>query len=173
MTAPDIDDASGNYAMPPLGFNDYLPVTDPTTDQTAGQNNTGNPGANQQMTSTAAMTHTSRRCWARFLGNATTPTIAVSNGHDAHWGSGSPVKPTVAHTGTGTYTMTWPATVTDALGQSHTVNLRWAKVQVEGATPYWPPQCSVTSPNVVTVYTFDTGHSANDLVGVTIFVEAG
>lgn len=171
MTAPDIDDPSGNYAMPAGGFVDYLPVTDPTTDQTSG-GQTGAPGANQWMCSTASMTHTSRRAWARFLGNATTPTLAVSNGHDAHWGSSSPVKPTLVRSAVGIYTVTWPATVTDALGVSHTVNLRWSKACAEGSTLFLV-QTSVTAANIVTVYVFTTAFAASDAVGTTLFVEAG
>ena len=171
MTVPDVADAQGSYGMPSNGFADYtVGVTDPTTDWASG-GTSGGAGANQMIADCAAMTHTAARCWARFVGNATTPTLASPNGHDAMWGSSSGVKPVPARTALGTYTLTWPATVTDALGVVKTLNLRKAAARIEGATPYWQPQCSVTAANVVTVYTFDATHAASDLVGVTIDVD--
>lgn len=166
MTAPGIDDASGSYGMPSGGFVDGMPVMDPTTDQSAA-------GANQMMVSCAAMTHTSRRCWARFVGAATTGALAlqVTNGHDAHWGSASPVKPTLARTSAGIVTLTWPATITDALGVVQTVSLRYAACRNEDHDGFF--RAKVTAANVVTITMSDTAHAASDFVGDGIFVEAG
>jgi len=79
--------------------------------------------------------------------------------------------PDLLDTATGTWTLTWPTTVTDQLGASHTLNLRKATVKVEGSTLKFA-QCSVTAPNVVTIYGFDTTFAANDLTGITLLVEA-
>lgn len=160
MTCPDID-ALATYGG---ALNNYMPVTDPTTDRDA-------TAANQAYASAAAMTHTSRRCWARFVGSATTPTLQVTAGHDSHWGSASGVKPTLARTGAGVVTLTWPATVTDELGVVHTLNLRWAKCCNEDADGFF--RAKVTSANVVTVTMSDTTHAASDFAGNGIFVEAG
>jgi hypothetical protein len=163
MTTPDIDDPS-SYGMPDGGFADAWPVTDPTTDQ-------GSAGANEMMVSCANMTHTAVRCWARMVGNVTTPTIQSLNGHDAMWGSGSSIKPTPAHSSTGVYTLTWPTTITDALGVLHTTNLRWARVSCEDADGFF--RAAVTSPNVVTITCKTTAVALNDFVGNTFFVQAG
>lgn len=141
-------------------------VVDPTTDRSAAN-------VNQAFADVAAMTHTSGRAWVRFLGHATLPSLALSDASDAAWGNSAPVLPVVTKGGTGIYVVTWPTTITDELGNSQSVVLRTADASVEGSTPYWTPQCSMTSANVVTVYTFNTSAAANDLAGVTIFLQVG
>lgn len=162
MTTPDVTDAA-EYGLPDGGFKngEGLAVVDPTTDQDA-------VAASAALNDTAQMTHTADRAWVRFTAG-TSPAVVT---HDAMWGSLSGVKPTPVHTGTGTWTLTWPVTVQDQLGNSHAVNLRKARVRVEGSTLAFV-QCSVTAPNVVTVYGFNTGFAANDLTGLTLCVEAG
>lgn len=162
MTAPDID----SLATYGGALNNYAPVTDPTTDRDAA-------AANQAYASAAAMTHTSRRCWARFVGAASTGALAlqVTNGHDSHWGSASGVKPTFVRTSAGIVVLTWPATVTDEIGVVHTLNLRWARCANEDADGFF--RAKVTSPNVVTVTMSTTAAAASDFVGNGIFVEAG
>lgn len=165
MTTPDVTDATG-YGLPTGGFQngEGLAVVDPTTDQDAA-------AASAALNDTAQMTHTADRAWARFTAGAS-PAIVNTNGHDAMWGSLSGVKPVPAHTGTGTWTLTWPATVQDQLGNSHSVNFRKARVSVEGSTLAFV-QWEVTAPNVITVYGFATSFAANDLTGITLLVEAG
>lgn len=141
----------------------YAPVEDSSTDESADHRNL-------YAMNVAAMTQTAIRAWCRFVGHAVTPTDPTSNVHGAVWGNGSGVKPTVARTGSGTYTITWPSTVTDELNEDHTVNLRCVlRPNVEGSTLYHAT-ASVTSSNVVTVYTFNAAGSANDAAGVTIGV---
>jgi hypothetical protein len=161
MTLPNQADPD-TYGMPSGGWSDYDPLVDPTTDVASA-------GGNNFIADVAGMTHTARRCWARFVGG-TSPTLATSNSNGAVWGEGAP--PTPAHSSTGVYTMTFPTTITDAMGVTYPVNLRWAKASVEGSTAYWNPQCTVSG-NVITIYTFNSSASPNDLSGVTIFVEAG
>lgn len=155
MALPE-NSAIGDYGMP---VSDYLvEVTDATTDQPAD-------GASQQAADTAAMTRTCVRAWCTFTGHATTP-VLVS--HDAVWGTS--VAPVVAHTGAGTYTVTWPATVTDSLGETYSVNIRCPlKPDVGGSTLAFA-QCTATSANVVTVYTFNAAGAANDLAATAIRV---
>ena len=115
------------------------------------------------------MSQTAPRAIYRFIGHATTPTDASSNYQYAVWGNDVSVKPTPAHTGTGVYTLTWPTTVTDELGESHSVNLVDGWANVNGSTLYHV-QVTITSPNVATVYVFNAAGAANDAVGVTIAV---
>lgn len=157
---PDVDAAS-TYGLP---FSDYAPVEDPTTDLASALFNL--VGMN-----VAGMTQTACRAWVAFVGNASSPTDPTSFVHGAVWGNGLSVKPTDARTGTGVYTFTWPATVTDALGVVHSVNLRRCWWNVEGTTPYMLT-ATVTSPNVVTVRVFNAAGSANDGVGTTFTVYA-
>jgi hypothetical protein len=82
-----------------------------------------------------------------------TPTL---NAHESQWGVS--VAPTIARTGVGVYTITWPATVTDQLGNTQALNLRFvAAISPGGAFAGNILQASVTAPNVVTVYQVQMG----------------
>ena len=140
------------------------PVEDYTTDEDANDRN-------RAFEDCAAMTHTATRCWRSFIGNATTPTDPVTSIHDANWGNSLGVKATVARVATGQYTVTFPTTVTDELGVVHTLVLRRAWVNAEGST-FTPCQATVTSSNVITVYTYNAAGAANDGVGITFTVFA-
>jgi hypothetical protein len=158
MTLPAVDsiDTYGGE------LNEVAAVTDPTTDRPA-------TGANQAYASVAEMTHTAIRAWRALVGHATTPTDPTTSVHDAVWGSDNSLKPTIARSGAGVYTITWAATVDDELGEEHTVSLRRAWANVEGTTAY-VALATVTSANVVTVRVFDMAGAANDAVGSTITV---
>ena len=163
MTAPDIDslDTYGGALA------NYSPVTDPETDQDAD-------AMNQCKASTAAMTHTASRCWARFISGDTfvvTPDFTSQNSHDSMWGSLLAVRPVLARTGTGVYTLTWPSTVTDELGVSHALNLRWATASFENQAAF--ASAEVTAVNVVTIRLFNTGGAAADFNGKVVLVRAG
>lgn len=159
MTLPEIDDLATFGGE----LNNYSPVVDPTTDRDAA-------AMNIALADVAGMTQTCVRAWAAFVGHGATPTDPASNIHGAVWGNTAPVKPTPARTGSGVYTVTWPSSVTDELGESHTVNLRRGWAQVEGATAYHA-QVSFSA-NVATVRVFDMAGAANDAVGATIVVFA-
>jgi hypothetical protein len=140
---------------------DYAPVEDPTTDESAEHRNL-------YAANVAAMTQTAPRAIYRFIGHGTTPTDAASNVHYAVWGNDVDVKPAVAHSATGVYTVTWDTTVTDELLEEHTVNLVDGWANVNGTTAYHVQvTCSV---NVATIYVFDMAGAANDAVGATIAV---
>lgn len=160
MTFPDIDTIN-TYGG---GLFNYSPVEDPTTDRDAA-------AMNEALESVAEVTHTAARCWARVVLGAS-PALANVNGSDAGWGNASPSPPTPAHSGTGVYTVTWPAVVTDGLGATHNLNLRWARASLEGST-FGFAQASATSANVVTVNCGNSAGAANDLSGVVLLVEAG
>ncbi len=158
MTFPAVDslDTYGGAKV------DLNPITDPTTDRPSA-------AVNEAYASVAAMTHTAVQCWARVTTAASTGAMVLSS-HDAAWGNEVSVAPTLARTTTGVFTVTWPATVTDELGDTPTVALRAAaRPNTEGATLYFA-QAVKTSANVVTFYVFNSAGAANDAVGVTFWV---
>lgn len=154
---PGIDDLNSYGGVK----SNYAPVEDPTVDESADHRNL-------YAANVAAMTQTAPRAICRFVGHGTTPTDPASNVHFAVWGNGLSVKPTVARTGAGVYTITWPTTITDALGVSQSVNLATGWANVEGASLYFV-QVTV-SVNVATVRVFNSSGVANDAVGVTLAV---
>ncbi len=132
----------------------YAPVEDPTTDRDA-------TAANQSYASTAAMTHTAPRAWARITMAATTGAMVLV-AHDAVWGTS--VAPTFAHVSTGVFTITWPVTVTDELGTTQTVSLRTCTVQQEtGGAPTLNLADAAT--NVANLRLFDTSAVATNSAG--------
>jgi hypothetical protein len=127
------------------------------------------------------LTHTGALALLSFIGaNGAAPTDPTDFVHDARWGNAVGVKPTMARTGEGVWTATWPTTVTDDLtaedasiggGVTHTVNFRRAFAQAEtdsGTLKH--AVAKVTAPNVVTIYGYLADGTADDLAGVTINV---
>lgn len=170
MTLPDISslDHFGG------ALNNYAPVTDPTTDEDAKYRN-------RYACDVAMMGHTAPRGFVRFVtANGSDPTDPASNPHDALWGSSFAVKPAVARTGEGVWTVTLPTTVADELtsedasiggGVSHTVNVRAVLAQasaVSGVLKF--ATAEVTSANVITVRGFLANGTADDIPGATITV---
>lgn len=170
MPLPNIsslDDLGGALA-------NYAPVTDPTTDEDA-------KFRNRYACDVAALGHTAPRAWVRFTAVAAgAPTDPASNVHDALWGSAVGVKPVVARTGVGIWTVTYPTTVNSELtlkpvdqggGVTHTVNLRTAIAQataVAGVLRH--AVAEVTTANVVTVRGFTAGGVADDIAGSVVTV---
>lgn len=170
MPLPDISSID-NYGGPKAN---YAPVTDPTTDEDAADRN-------RYACDVAMMSHTAPRGFVRFVTtNGAAPTDPASNVHDAVWGSAVGVKPAVARTGEGVWTVTLPATVDDELtpeaaslggGVTHTVNVRTAIAQataVAGVLVH--AVAEVTSANVITVRGFTAAGTADDITGSTITV---
>jgi hypothetical protein len=140
MALPASPTSIATYGMP---VNDYAPVTDPTTDQSAA-------GANQGFCDLSMMTNTSIKAVVALQTNNTSAPVLIS--HAAQWGTGT--APTLARTGVGTYTVTWPATVTDQLGASQAVNLTFA---VSGISQTLALGVSLAvSANVATVKAYNT-----------------
>ena len=143
---------------------DYSPVVDPTTDREA-------LAMDQALEDCAQMTQTACRAWVRFTLAATTGglTLLASN---ASWGNS--VLPALANGGTGIFTVTWPATVTDSLGNTHTVNLKWAQATLEGGSSFGFIQPSpITVPNQVQINVATSASSPNNYVGSTVLVRVG
>lgn len=160
MTFPS-KDTIGTYGGV---LNDYAPVVDASTDRPAS-------GVNQAYGSVAAMTHNAPRAFCRLVLAATTGALALASPypHDAAWGNSVGVQPTLARTSAGVFTITWPASVTDEIGNSQAVSFRYAIGALEGPNA-GDIACSVTSPNVVTLYAFNVAGAANDFAGVTASV---
>lgn len=95
-------------------------IEDPTTDRDAKE-------VNQALSDLAMMTRMCPRAWCQF--NASNAPSIVS--HDAVWGNATLLAPTVARTSAGVFTLTWPATVLDPLGEARSVNFRWGDGNVE------------------------------------------
>ena len=159
MTVPDIDDFN-TYGGE---ISNYAPVEDPTTDRDAAK-------ACQAYASTAAMTQTATRAWARMTCNTTTGTLVLVD-KDGLWPNTGPNAPTLLRNGTGDFTLTWPATVTDSRGVVHTLNFRGAAASLEG-TVFGFITATPASANSVRVRLANTGGAANDFAGINILVEA-
>lgn len=170
MPLPDISSIA-NYGGAKAN---YAPVTDPTTDEDAADRN-------RYACDVAMLGHSAPRGFVRFVAvNGAAPTDPASNVHDALWGSSVSVKPALARTGEGVWTITLPTTVDDELttedetlggGETHTVNVRAALAQataVAGALKH--AVAEVTSANVITVRGFLADGTADDIAGSTITV---
>lgn len=135
-------------------------VVDPTTDLDAAAHN-------QAMADLAGLTRTGIRAWALINAQAG-PTVAS---HDAVWGNGGGVAPTVSRTGAGIWVVTWPSTITDALGVVQTVTHSASGASINGNGSY---TCGTvdTAANVVTAYTFtpSTGAAADLGAGIKLLV---
>lgn len=97
------------------------PVEDPETDISDDE-------YNLLIEDSAQATQTVGRAWVRF------PTVAGGSPpfdipsttivHDTAWGSGASSRPTVTKTATGRYTITFPASQVDGLGETEIVSFR-------------------------------------------------
>ena len=152
MPLPDIDDYNATFGGSKVN---YAPVEDVTTDEDAAVRNA-------YVADVAMMTPTAIRGWVRFTASATAPVLVA---HNANWGTGAGVAPVLARTGVGVFTITVPATVTDPLGNTHTVNLRDAWVNARGAATFLFCGAVVTSANVITVYIGSAAGAASDAAG--------
>ena len=166
MTLPDVDTID-TYDGAKVNFG---PVEDPTTDRDA-------TGANRAYASIAMATRTLSRAWVRITTSATAPAVVA---HDAVWGSGASVAPTITRLSVGEFSIVWPATVQDgiptaALGrETHAVNIRWARGSYEGnlEDPYIAAAAR-TSANSVLLKVFSLAAMLVDASSATFLVEIG
>ncbi len=91
----------------------YAPVEDPSTDLDAAFDNATRANV-------AAMTAVVPRARVIIQTSEFTPLVL---GHTAVWGSAPAVAPTVAPVSSTRCTVTFPETITDDLGEVHTINL--------------------------------------------------
>lgn len=144
---------------------DADPIEDPTTDLPASD-------WNQLINDVAQMTRTSPKTILQFptIGTEDNTTPSATK---TQWGSGASYYPTsVARTGTGAYTITYPSTFTNELGDAETVSFWEASAQVASATVYGHCQCAASGA-VITLRVFDAAGAAVDVTnGTTISVKA-
>ncbi len=155
MTLPDADSLSTYGGQ----FENYLvDVVDPVTDLSADQFN--------QLSATVAMgSRMLPRCVVQFLGHGTTPTLV---GFEAQWKGTTVTAPTIAHSSTGVYTVTFGASVQDELLVSHTLNLVYGWGQAEGGAVAYVVSVTPVA-NVITFHVFLASTAAlNDAVGIAL-----
>lgn len=158
MTLPAVDDINTLGGV----LQNEDPIEDPLTQISADLDNINRAD-------TAMMTHTAIRAIRSFVAGAVPSDPLTLLVHEAVWGSEALVKPPVTQVATGKYDITWPTTVDDELGESHTVNLRRAFAQVDGVVAYITT-CTVTSANVVQVCIFNAAGVLTDPADpVTVF----
>lgn len=131
------------------------PVENPQTDLDA-------EASNEMRADLAAMTRTATRCMVKF-------TISGGDGYvsntafDNVFGNSITYKPDVAYLGTGSYTVTFPETITDARGNERNINFFLAQASTAFATYSGQTvQARVTAPNVVEVKLVNSGGTAAD-----------
>ena len=152
----------GQYGGP---FRDKLAVANPETEQSAAV-------ANRALEDTAQMTRTATRAMVKWN------TSAGANGEQtvidscSVWGEGSAYAPTVAKTGTGTYTITYDTEYPDALvgtegndgvEETEQVSFRFSWGNAIGPT-YGQIQC-IHVDNVITAFIFNSSGTLSDLGG--------
>jgi hypothetical protein len=160
LALPDSATLVDTYGGP---YTNQQPVEDPTTEIDADFDN-------EALADTAACTRMVERAWVSFVGVTYTSgsqSITVAD-HDAVWGGGVTVLPTIVQTAAGIYTITWPATVEDEIGVTRTLNIRrpfepttedatLSRVKVTGKTA-----------NTLSLKAFNAALAADSLNGITI-----
>ncbi len=161
MTLPDKDSFS-TYGG--VKF-DFIDVVDPTTDRSATE-------VNGALASVSMMTRTALRAVISFAANGLDGYNNDVYSHESVWGNGLDVLPTLYHNSVGLWTITWPATVDDPLGESHDVSFKYATADWNSGT-FGKAQVLITSPNVVQVFLFDAAGTGIDAPGsglITVFL---
>jgi len=112
--------------------------------------------------------YTVPRAWARCTIAAAAITLAD---HSAVWGDTTGVKPTVARTSAGLYTVTWASTYDDLQATPETHSFAIRAVLASGANGTTAAIVNATfSGNVVTVRGFDAAGVAAELTEFTVEV---
>lgn len=137
---------------------DYDAIVNISTDYSAVSN------LNPAFVDVSMMTRTAIRSYVRFTTSATIPTL---NTYEACWREFTTTQPVLARTGTGVYTITFPTTVSDGIGDTNYVNFQSCLPKVEGNS-FALVQGSITSANVLTIYTATTGGTPSDLSGTAV-----
>lgn len=148
---PDTPDPS-TFGGP---YQDADGVVDPETE-------VGATYLNRLIAQVAMAGHTVPRAWARCTVSG--GVIALAD-HDAVWGAGGGVAPTVARSAQGVYTVTWAASYDDLQSppESHTVSLRGAVASGYAAAGARIVNARLSSAVQATVKSFDAAGSAADV----------
>ena len=149
-------------------FQDEEAIVDPTSEVAAAF-------YNRKAEDVAQMTGACGFSWFSFITQTSGASVSAANvAVSGMFGSGSAAKPTVARTGTGTYTLTWPTEFDDALvgvtgmesvAETQSVAFTFAaQPNVMGATNGYARVTSLAS-NVVSITVYNTSDAASDLGG--------
>lgn len=160
MTFPSIDTIATYGGV----LVDYKTAkVDGTTDRAASE-------GNKAFGSVAAMSHCAPQAIVQFQTAATTGAMVLIS-WEAAWKTNSVTPPTLARSTTGVFTVTFPTTFTDELGDTQSTALRWGIAQYAEATAY-RVQVDRTAANVFTVYTYNAGGTAADNAGLDVVLFA-
>src|SRR5271169_4903419 len=95
----------------------YSDPVDDTTDRDASE-------VNGVFCDVAMMSRAAVRGWLRMTLSASTPTLASTTSWNTTWKGSTSTPPVLARSTTGVFTITFPTTVNDENGDSHTVNIQ-------------------------------------------------
>lgn len=166
MTLPNIASIN-NYGSGVLV--DAVPLVDSSSEMPAS-------ALNALRNDAASMTATAPRVIFQYTGSASNPSVQSSStwtaGIDAVWGNSPSYLPVMTRTGTGAYTVQLPSSVADQIGNTNLVNIRAVRGNLLSGTTAAVIICNITSSSTFTIKQFlCTTGAANDLVGVTVFIE--
>lgn len=144
MALPSILDPEDSFGLPKENYGE---VRNPRTDFSATE-------YEEMAVSVSMLSYASPRGWVVVSGSASAGTLVRD--HRAMWGESSSVVPTCTAAATGTYTVTWPASVQDLNPTASSVTT--TAVQLKAATvtihsTSGQATAIVSAANKVTVYT--------------------
>lgn len=115
----------------------------------------------------AQLTRTGLRAVVKFTtstgGAATYAASAVTI--KTMWGDGTAYKPTVAKTATGLYTVTFPASFVDGLGETESLSFFGAYATLVGSTLAPQPKVTSVTATAIGITVMNSSFAANDLSG--------
>lgn len=138
---------------------DYTAPVNAATDRSASD-------INIAFVNAAMLTRTGNRGWIRFTTDGSgVPSLIGPTSWQAVWKANTSAQPVAAKSTTGVMTFTFPTTVVDEMGESHTLNIQLAQGQSETNGCFVACSCSV---NVITVRTFTAaGTTPADIASAT------
>lgn len=149
---------------------DAVPLVDPTSE-------IGAAALNPLRNDVAAMTTVSPRLIFQYQASATSPAVVSSAtwtaGNDSVWGNANANLPIITRNSTGFYTVQLPSTVSDQIGNSNLVNIRYAKcflIDDSGTVPAIVT-CTVISASTFRIKQYLAAGSLSDFAGSLFVVE--
>lgn len=139
-------------------LSDAQPVEDPSTELAA-------PYYSRIAEDVAQCTRTAKRAIIVFTTSAASPANVVRV--QTCWGDTLSYAPVVTRTGAGLYTLTFPASFFDGLGESETVSFFSAKGEVSSLTEDGYVRCTVTGAVINVVVRNSSTNAASDFTAGT------
>lgn len=156
--APDLPTLS-TFGAP---YQDADSVVDPTTDLAS-------QAMNRLIAQVCMLSRTATKAWVRF--SVVAGVVAIVD-HDAVWGTGAGVAPTVVRTSQGRFSVTWASAYSDlqAVPESHNVQIRAVSRLIMDAhsTTAFDYQIQITSANALTVLVVDNAGAVQDPNELTV-----